>query len=111
MLARLRREPTAGALAFVLNLPSGLCLLLILAWPVLYAGWLSLHDVSLRHLRTGEFPFAGLANYARLFGDEVFWLALRHTVVFVGVSVALEVVIALGGGAGHRRRARAACRA
>jgi ABC-type sugar transport system permease subunit len=89
------REPTAGALALVLNLPSGLCLLLILAWPVLYAGWLSLHDVSLRHLRTGEFPFAGLGNYAHLFGDEIFLLTLRNTGVFVGVSVALEVVIAL----------------
>ena len=94
-LARVRREPGAGLLAFVLNLPSGLCLLLILAWPVLYAGWLSLHDVSLRHLRTGEYPFAGLGNYARLLGDEIFWLALRNTLVFVGVSVALEVVIAL----------------
>jgi multiple sugar transport system permease protein len=90
-----RREPTAGALAFLLNVPSGLCLLLILAWPVLYAGWLSIHDVSLRHLRTGEFPFAGLANYVRLFGDEIFWLTLRNTVVFVGISVALEVVLAL----------------
>lgn len=95
MLARLRREPTAGALAVVLNVPSGLCLLLILAWPVLYAGWLSLHDVSLRRLRTGELPFAGLVNYARLFGDEIFWLTLRNTLVFVGVSVALEVVVAL----------------
>jgi ABC-type sugar transport system permease subunit len=91
----LRREPSAGALAFVLNLPSGLCLLLILAWPVLYAGWLSIHEVSLRQLRTGELPFAGLANYARLIGDEIFWLTLRNTVVFVGASVALEVVIAL----------------
>jgi ABC-type sugar transport system permease subunit len=78
-----------------LNLPSGLCLLLILAWPVLYAGWLSIHDVNLKTLRTGELPFAGLANYARLFGDEIFWLTLRNTLVFVGVSVALEVVIAL----------------
>jgi multiple sugar transport system permease protein len=91
----LRREPSAGALAFLLNLPSGLCLLLILAWPVLYAGWLSIHEVSLRQLRTGELPFAGLANYARLIGDEIFWLTLRNTVVFVGASVALEVVIAL----------------
>jgi multiple sugar transport system permease protein len=89
------REPGAGALALLLNLPASLVLLLVLAWPVLYAGWLSLHEVSLRQLRTGELPFAGLANYARLFGDDVFWLALQHTVVFVAISVALEVVIGL----------------
>lgn len=33
--------------------------------------------------------------YATLFNDDVFWLALSHTVVFVTVSVLLEVVIAL----------------
>jgi multiple sugar transport system permease protein len=89
------REPSAGALACLLNLPAGLVLLLVLAWPVLYAGWLSVHEVSLRQLRTGELPFAGVANYTRLFGDDVFWLALHHTVVFVAVSVALEVVVGL----------------
>ena len=62
---------------------------------MLYAGWLSLHEVSLRQLRTGEMPFTGLANYARLFRDDVFWLALQHTLVFVGISVALEVTIGL----------------
>jgi len=89
------REPAAGTLALLLNLPAGLLLLAVLAWPVLYAGWLSLHEVSLRQLRTGELPFTGLANYVRLFGDDVFWLALRHTVVFVAVSVVLEVAIGL----------------
>jgi len=89
------REPGAGALALLLNLPASLVLLLVLAWPVLYAGWLSLHEVSLRQLRTGEMPFTGLANYARLFRDDVFWLALQHTLVFVGISVALEVTIGL----------------
>ena len=67
----------------------------MLAWPVLYAGWLSLHEVSLRQLRTGELPFTGLANYARLFRDDVFWLALQHTLVFVSISVALEVTLGL----------------
>jgi len=78
-----------------MNLPAGACLLLILAWPVAYAGWLSFHQVGLKQLRTGELPFAGLDNYVRLLGDEVFWHALRNTVVFVGVSVLLEVLIAL----------------
>ena len=73
-----RREPTAGVLALLMNAPSGLWLALILAWPVLYAGWLSLHEVSIRQLRTGEFPFAGAANYVRLFRDDVFWLALNN---------------------------------
>jgi len=90
------REPGAGALALLLNLPTSLVLLLVLAWPVLYAGWLSLHEVSLRQLRTGEMPFAGLANYARLFRDDVFWLALQHTIIFVAISVALELVLGLG---------------
>jgi ABC-type sugar transport system permease subunit len=89
------REPSAGALALLMNLPAGAMLLLVLAWPVLYAGWLSLHEVSLRRLRSGELPFAGLANYWHLFGDDVFWLSLRHTVVFVAVAVALEVAIGL----------------
>ena len=89
------REPSAGALALRLNLPSGLVLLAVLAWPVLYAGWLSLHEVGLRQLRSGELPFAGAANYVRLFGDDVFWLALQNTLVFVAVAVALEVVIGL----------------
>jgi multiple sugar transport system permease protein len=90
------REPSAGALALRLNLPSGLVLLAVLAWPVLYAGWLSLHEVGLRQLRSGELPFAGAANYVRLFGDGVFWLALQNTLVFVAAAVALEVVIGLG---------------
>lgn len=78
-----------------MNVPAAVCLLCILAYPVLYSGYLSLHEVSIRQLRTGDFPWAGLGNFARLFRDDVFWLSLRHTGVFVAVSVALEVVIAL----------------
>ena len=90
-----RGELPAGRLAALMNAPSLLCLALVLAYPIVYAGYLSLHEVSLRQLRTGEFPFAGLANFARLVRDDLFWLSLRHTLVFVVVSVVLEVVIAL----------------
>lgn len=88
-------EAPAGRLALILNLPTLVALALVLAYPIGFAGYLSLHEVSIRHLRSGEFPFAGLANFARLFQDEVFWLSLRHTLVFVAASVLLEVVIGL----------------
>ena len=78
-----------------MNLPALVCLGLVVAYPVGYAGYLSLHQVSLRQLRTGDFPWAGLANFSRLLDDGVFWLSLRHTAVFVMVAVALEVVIGL----------------
>ena len=79
----------------MLNAPSVLCLLFILAYPIGYAGFLSLHEVSIRQLRRGEFPFVGWHNFERLFSDDLFWLSLSHTFVFVAVSVLLEVVIAL----------------
>lgn len=85
-----------GALAALMNLPALAGLVLILAYPIGYAGYLSLHEVNLRHLRTGEFPFAGWANFGRLLDDPVFWLSLRHTVVFVAASVVLEVLLGLG---------------
>jgi ABC-type sugar transport system permease subunit len=88
-------EAPAGRLALILNLPTLAALACVLAYPIGFAGYLSLHEVSIRHLRSGEFPFVGLANFTRLFQDEVFWLSLRHTLVFVAASVTLEVVIGL----------------
>ena len=64
-----RGELSAGRLAALMNAPSIVCLALVLAYPIVYAGYLSLHEVSLRQLRTGEFPFAGLTNFARLVRD------------------------------------------
>jgi ABC-type sugar transport system permease subunit len=84
-----------GAFALWMNLPAMACMALVLAYPIAYAGYLSLHEVSLKQLRGGDMPWAGFANFARLLDDDVFWLSLRHTFVFVAVSVALEVVIAL----------------
>ena len=89
-------ELSKSRLALLLNLPALAGLLLILAYPIAFAGYLSLlHTVSLRQLRSGELPFAGLAQAARLSEDPLFWLALRHTLVFVAASVVLEMVIGL----------------
>jgi multiple sugar transport system permease protein len=64
--------------------------LLIAAWPLVYALYLSF----LRILPTVS-EFVGLNNYATLFSDSSFWLALLNTAVFTIVSVAFEFVLGL----------------
>ncbi len=78
-----------------MNVPTLLCLLVVLAYPVLYAGYLSLHRVGLAQLRRGEFPWNDFDNYVRLFEDRLFWLAVKNTTIFTGVVVAAEVVLAV----------------
>ena len=90
-----RREMSAGSFAFFMNLPTMLCLTLVLAYPVIYAGYLSVHRVGLAQLRRGEFPFNGLDNFERLFEDRLFWLALKNTFIFTFITVGAEVILAV----------------
>jgi len=39
--------------------------------------------------------FVGLANYGRLFSDDRFWQAVRFTLLFIAISVPLEIVLGL----------------
>jgi multiple sugar transport system permease protein len=93
--SRLRGELPAGVFAFFMNLPAMLCLAVVLAYPVFYAGYLSLHRVGLAQLRRGEFPWNDFDNFVRLFEDRLFLLALKNTVIFTSITVAAEVVLAV----------------
>jgi multiple sugar transport system permease protein len=90
------RELSVGALGTVMNLPTIGLLLLVLAYPVVYAGYLSLHQVGIAQLRRGVFPWNDWQNYTRLFEDPLFALALKNTIVFTVLVVAVEVVLAIG---------------
>jgi multiple sugar transport system permease protein len=43
----------------------------------------------------GTVRFVGLRNFRHLFGDPVFWTALRNTLYFVGVGGSLSVLVSL----------------
>jgi multiple sugar transport system permease protein len=92
---RTRRELSRGWLALLMNTPSLLMMALVLAYPIYYAGYLSFHKVGIGQLRKGEFPFAGLDNYVRLFEDPLFTLALTNTFVFTAITVTAEIVLAV----------------
>jgi ABC-type sugar transport system permease subunit len=92
---RFGRELPTRALGVAMNIPTLLTLALVLAYPIYYAAYLSFHRVSLAELRRGIFPFVGLANYQRIFGDKLFLLALKNTLAFTAFSVTVEIVLAI----------------
>jgi len=89
------RELSPRLLGLVMNLPTLVVLTLVLAYPIWYAGYLSLHKVSLIQLRTGIFPFIGFDNFEKVLTDPLFLLSLGNTMLFTAFVVTVEVVAAV----------------
>ncbi len=97
---RLSRVPRLGEmpsdrLAVVLNLPTALFVLGVVLYPILFAFWVSLHRAGVAEVRSGQMPWVGLVNFLKVLRDPIFALSLEHTLVFVSVSVALEMLLGL----------------
>ena len=88
-------EIGAGPLTVLMNLPSLALMALVLAYPVGYAAYLSVHRVGLAQLRRGEFAFTGWENYGRVLEDPLFWVAIKNTLIFTVITVGSEIVLAV----------------
>lgn len=86
--SRARRRPLILA---ALVLPSILLLVLVTAYPLVYAAGQSLRDGSL--IDAGS--FVGLTNYQAVLTSDEFWRACRFTLVFTVVGVGGSWVIGL----------------
>ena len=86
--ARTDRTPWRAVMAFLL--PALVIYAAFTAYPVLRTFWNSVHNV----LPKGD-TFVGLAHYAELARDEIFWRAVRNTLTWGLVSPLVEVGIAL----------------
>ncbi len=85
------REKRTG---WLLVVPAVFVLLLVYAYPILRAFWLSLFT---ENLATELEPvFNGLGNYSRMFGDGAFWQSIWNTAIFTSVSLAIELVLGMG---------------
>ena len=78
-----------------MNLPTIAFLCVVLVYPIVYAGYLSVHKVGLAQLRRGEFPFNGWENYERVLEDPLFWIGIKNTLVFTAITVTSEIVLAV----------------
>ncbi len=63
-----------------------------MVYPIFSGLWISLHDWA---ILGSNRPFVGLANYAKMLGDDTFWKSLGNTLYFVVLSTPLLVVVGL----------------
>lgn len=73
-------------------IPGFLFLILFAVFPVAYGLGISLYDYNPANSQN---PFTGLENYRRLIHDEVFWLAVKNTIVYCLAAVTANIVITL----------------
>jgi ABC-type sugar transport system permease subunit len=89
-------EWSPGKLALAMNLPSGLLILGVIGYPLVYTVNVAFREAGVRGFVTGQMPWVGLKNFATVLADAVFLATFVQTIVFVGLSVLLEVAIGLG---------------
>jgi multiple sugar transport system permease protein len=71
--------------------PAVIVMLLVTAWPMIQALWLSLFNYRLT--TPGDKSFVGLGNYGVILGDSLFWKDTLNTVIIMIVTVAVELVV------------------
>jgi len=84
----------AGAehrLAWLLCAPAVVAMLVVTAYPIGYALWLSLFRYDLRF--PGERGFIGFDNYLTVLSAPAWWEALFNTLLITVASVAVELVL------------------
>jgi multiple sugar transport system permease protein len=84
------REQRTG---WLLVLPAIILLLLVFAYPIGRAFWLSFFTQNLGTQLRSE--FSGFDNYVRMMGDGRFWRSMWNTTIFTTASVLLELVLGM----------------
>jgi multiple sugar transport system permease protein len=78
--------------AYLLNAPALVVLGALVAYPIGYSFWVSLHRQNLKRPKATR--FIGLDNYFSLWSDPAFLSSLRTTGLFVLLVVSMTVVLA-----------------
>lgn len=80
-------------LPYVLLAPAFVVTLVIVFMPMVQAVWMSFYDLIL--FKPNASKFVGFGNYVKLFNDPVFWAALWNTLLWIGLTVPLQMGLGL----------------
>jgi multiple sugar transport system permease protein len=89
---RRRGELSEGFFGFGMALPALLLTLALLAYPLVYSLWASLHKIT---LGSSVWKFVGVDNYASILRDPLFWPSTQRTLGFALTVTALTTVLGL----------------
>ena len=78
-----------GRRYWMFAVPAALVVLLVILFPWFFTLFMSVHDWKV----TGETPYVGLANYAKMLTDERFLSAVVRTLWFTAASVVAPVLL------------------
>jgi len=80
-------------LPYLLLAPAVAVTLVIVFMPMVQAVWTSFYDLIL--FKPNASKFVGFGNYVKLFNDPVFWTALWNTLLWIGLTVPLQMGLGL----------------
>ena len=83
-----RKRKQWNVAAYLMLAPSVVLFLLLVIYPLANTIVYSFYDYGITSVRR---PFIGLGNYLELFGDRVFWRALRNNIILLLGSVIIQV--------------------
>jgi trehalose/maltose transport system permease protein len=88
-----QRTRSERKLGWMLCAPAVVAMLLVTAYPIVYAFVLSLKKLDLRF--PDDTAFIGLANYKTVLTSSLWWQDVANTVVIMVVSVAIELTLGM----------------
>lgn len=84
---RLSRSARSRMYAFALLAPAIVVVLLVIVYPLVMAGRMSLHDIGVFRVDRGFAGMPSLGNYQDMVSNPAFWRSLRVTLYYVGWGV------------------------
>jgi multiple sugar transport system permease protein len=88
------RTRSERKLGWMLCAPAVIAMLLVTAYPIIYAIVLSFQDLDLRFPDEGG--FVGLDNYSTVLTSSLWWTDLFNTLFITVIAVSIELVIGMG---------------
>lgn len=90
---KMRRSTRQKLSGVMLVLPAMLLILGMMLYPTLWSVRISLSSNS--SVLRGNYSFVGLENFSKMITDDKLWYAIQNTVMFVVVTVVLELMLGL----------------